>query len=204
MSAIDTDASVRMEVLSDSPRVVLHHNAITVDTAFAIISAALPGLTPALLSGEAGGLVDRARYAESTWLTHDLNGATRRVVGVVSSIAGISAQRAEKLHVVRYREGGEYRAHFDSYDLKTTRGQRCTLTRGQRMLSALLYLNDGFSGGETAFPKLALTVFPRAGSVLIFDNCLDDRVTPHPGSLHCGQPVLAGEKWLATLWFRER
>ena len=26
----------------------------------------------------------------------------------------------------------------------------------------------------------------------------------HPDSLHAGKPVLAGEKWAANLWFRER
>ena len=43
----------------------------------------------------------------------------------------------------------------------------------------------------------------RMGRAVAFRNT-DDAGRPDPDSLHAGTPVLAGEKWLATLWFRER
>ncbi|WP_047237669.1 prolyl hydroxylase family protein [Chromobacterium subtsugae] len=192
------------EPLFISPRVVFHRDVITADMAQDIIDAALPRLSPALLSGDANGLSGDGRRADAAWIPHNLNSSTQRTVDLVSDLVGISALRAEQLHVIRYREGGEYKAHLDSYDLNTERGRRCTKMRGQRIFTALLYLNDSFLGGETAFPNISLLVAPRAGSVLIFDNCLKDSLIPDPKSLHCGQPVQVGEKWLATLWYRER
>ena len=59
------------------------------------------------------------------------------------------------------------------------------------------------SGGGTAFPEANLVVDARMGRAVAFRNT-DDAGRPDPDSLHAGTPVLAGEKWLATLWFRER
>jgi len=50
---------------------------------------------------------------------------------------------------------------------------------------------------------LKLTVPPVAGSTLWFRNCHDDgRVDDR--SLHSGDPVEQGNKWVVTKWFRER
>jgi hypothetical protein len=38
---------------------------------------------------------------------------------------------------------------------------------------------------------------------VIFDNLAPDG-QPDPRTLHAGLPVREGEKWLATLWLRER
>lgn len=37
----------------------------------------------------------------------------------------------------------------------------------------------------------------------MFENCARGTVVRHENSLHAGAPVEEGEKWLATLWFRE-
>jgi hypothetical protein len=38
---------------------------------------------------------------------------------------------------------------------------------------------------------------------VVFDNLFADG-RPDPDSLHAGTPVERGEKWLATLWIRQR
>ena len=48
-----------------------------------------------------------------------------------------------------------------------------------------------------------MTVPPRAGAAIAFRNLKADG-QPDPDSLHAGLPVERGEKWLATLWIRER
>jgi prolyl 4-hydroxylase len=38
---------------------------------------------------------------------------------------------------------------------------------------------------------------------LTFENCIRGTVIRDENSLHAGAPVEGGEKWIATLWFRE-
>ena len=65
------------------------------------------------------------------------------------------------------------------------------------------YLNDVEAGGATRFPVADVTVPPRAGAAIAFRNLTADG-QPDPDSLHAGLPVERGEKWLATLWLRQR
>jgi len=53
------------------------------------------------------------------------------------------------------------------------------------------------------FPDIGLSVTPKKGAVVYFEYCNSqnqvDRLT-----LHAGKPVVAGEKWIATKWMRQR
>ncbi|MBX3726582.1 MAG: 2OG-Fe(II) oxygenase [Xanthomonadales bacterium] len=109
---------------------------------------------------------------------------------------------AEWLSLLHYAPGQEYRPHRDYLPppaLKTAAGRKA----GQRRYTVFAYLCDVEAGGGTAFPELDVTVEPRLGRAVLFHN-LDSDSAPDPRTLHAGLPVLAGEKWLATLWLRER
>ena len=64
-----------------------------------------------------------------------------------------------------------------------------------------MYLNDPSRGGGTTFPSVNLEIAPKKGSAVFFSY---DRAHPVSRTLHGGAPVLAGEKWVATKWLRER
>jgi len=191
-------------LLNEFPRVALSLNAVSADLTKAVIEVARPRLQGALVSEADGGREGPGRSAQVAWLSHDLCPMVETVVGAITAVAGLDRRRAERFHIIRYGVGGEYRPHFDGYDLSTERGRRCTASRGQRVRTALLYLNDGFVGGATCFPRLDLEIVPRQGAVLVFDNCDSDCALPHHQSLHAGAPLHQGEKWVGTLWFRER
>ncbi|MDB5965471.1 MAG: 2-oxoglutarate-dependent dioxygenase, partial [Polaromonas sp.] len=55
-------------------------------------------------------------------------------------------------------------------------------------------------GGATVFPVLGLRVAPKRGTAVFFSY---PRAHPCSLSLHGGEPVIAGEKWIATKWLRE-
>lgn len=75
-------------------------------------------------------------------------------------------------------------------------------TSGQRVGTLILYLADVEEGGATYLPTLDMAVHPRRGMALWFDYC--DNGKTDPRSLHGGTPIIRGEKWIATKWFRER
>jgi prolyl 4-hydroxylase len=51
------------------------------------------------------------------------------------------------------------------------------------------------------FADTGLDVAPVKGHAVFFAY---ERAHPSSGTLHGGAPVLAGEKWVATKWLRER
>ncbi len=116
----------------------------------------------------------------------------------------IPIRNAEQYQLVHYKEGGEYKPHYDSFDFNTDEGKKNWEPGGQRMLTALAYLNDVEEGGGTGFPNLDVEIEAKKGDVLVFHNTPPDSNKIHPKSLHAGLPVIAGEKWAINLWFRER
>ena len=109
---------------------------------------------------------------------------------------------AEPLSVLHYTPGQQYLPHRDYLPpnaLATTEGQRS----GQRIYTVFVYLNDVERGGDTDFPELNVRVKPKRGRAVMFHNLLPDG-QPAARTLHAGLPVDSGEKWLATLWIRER
>ena len=71
-----------------------------------------------------------------------------------------------------------------------------------RALTALVYLNEDYRGGETRFIETGLDVKGRTGDALIFRNILANG-DPDPASRHAGLPVLEGVKYLASRWIRQ-
>lgn len=118
----------------------------------------------------------------------------RAVLDAISAAAGMDSRFAEQLHVIRYPLGGQYKPHFNGYRLDTEIGQRCiTRRRGQRTRTAILYLNDGMTGGATIFPRPGLEIPPAGGAVLTFATCVRGTVVHVENSLHAGAPVEEGE-----------
>lgn len=111
----------------------------------------------------------------------------------IAAATGSDAKQGEALTVLRYAPGQQYRLHLDALPGSDN----------QRIITAILYLNQGYAGGETQFPEIDLKVVPRVGDLLIFDN-VDAAGAPEPLSRHAGLPVLAGTKWIATRWIRKR
>lgn len=100
-----------------------------------------------------------------------------------------------------YEVGQEFKGHFDYFDFTKAHNDKYK-PQGQRLWTAVLYLNDDFEGGHTVFPKLGLEVKPKAGTAVIWRNCYPN-LMPNPDTMHSGLPVVKGRKVIITKWFRE-
>lgn len=127
--------------------------------------------------------------------------ALRTVQLRIARAARMELVHAEQLIVLRYAPGEEYRPHRDYLNASSLAAQQPGA--GNRARTICVYLNDVDAGGATEFPVAGVRVAPRAGCAVVFDNLLADG-HPDAASLHAGLPVERGEKWLATLWLRER
>ena len=70
-------------------------------------------------------------------------------------------------------------------------------------MTALIYLNDEYQGGETFFAETGLKVKGRKGDALVFVSALANGDLD-PLSEHAGLPVASGTKYLASRWIREQ
>lgn len=110
----------------------------------------------------------------------------------IAAATGTKAGWGEPLNILKYTPGQQYRPHHDGTGTDNV---------SVRALTALIWLNDQFEGGETDFPKINVRVRGGVGDMLVFKNIrdnggFDDRM------LHAGLPVTDGVKWMASRWIR--
>ena len=109
-------------------------------------------------------------------------------------------ENGEGLQILHYRPGAEYKPHYDYFDPDEPGTPTILKRGGQRVATIIMYLHEPEAGGGTVFPDVRLTVAPKKGNAVFFSY---DRPHPSSKSLHGGEPVIRGEKWVATKWLRE-
>lgn len=58
-------------------------------------------------------------------------------------------------------------------------------------------------GGVTTFPNLGIVNVPKKGTAVYFEYFYNDQKL-NELTLHSGEPVIHGEKWVATQWMRKK
>ncbi|CAH9066055.1 hypothetical protein PSECIP111951_03521 [Pseudoalteromonas holothuriae] len=102
----------------------------------------------------------------------------------------------------RYRDGQQYKWHCDYIVPSNPEIRKELAFFGQRIATTILNLTDNFDGGETSFKKWNIDVIAKAGQLIQFFSVENSQLDPN--SVHAGLPVLQGEKWVCTLWFRDK
>jgi prolyl 4-hydroxylase len=120
----------------------------------------------------------------------------------ISSATRLPLPLFEPSQVLHYAPGQEFRAHHDYFDLENP-GHSEQLKSGQRIATFLIYLNDGYTGGETAFPRAQLSFRGNIGDALFIAN-VERSGQPDPLTLHAGTPPASGEKWIFSQWIRDK
>ena len=87
--------------------------------------------------------------------------------------------------LLRYGPGQHFHEHVDAMPAADV--------YGQRQLSAILYLNDDFEGGELILPRQDLVYKPKAGTLVLFPSgfCFP----------HASDDVARGVKYSVATWF---
>jgi prolyl 4-hydroxylase len=126
--------------------------------------------------------------------------AVRRLDRRICAAMQISPALAEPSQGQYYDVDDEFKPHtdyFKPYELE----EFSTPTLGQRSWTFMMYLNEPEGGGETAFPSLGVSIRPKTGLAVIWNN-LTPEGEPNPYTLHHGTPVTSGHKAIITKWFR--
>lgn len=187
----------------EQPRLSIHLDVFSELDCEYVMALAQPSMQPSFVYDPSSGqpLRHPNRTSQSMGFPdHDGDLWLRHLQRRVARIAGFPLLNSERLAVLRYGIGEEYRPHRDYLRVGSSEEKSGA---GQRLTTAFCYLNDVESGGETDFPELRVRITPKRGVIVLFDN-VDGDGAPDPSTLHAGMPVRSGEKWLATSWFRPR
>lgn len=178
--------------LSKEPGVWFFEKAFTAAECELLKLLAEPTYERSLVKMEGEDVPDPIRTSDGStihWLIEDP--ATHAINRRLAAMTRTAAEQGEPLQMLRYRPGQQYHPHFDWLG-----------EANRRILTALIYLNEDYDGGETQFVKTGLTVRGRTGDVLLFRNVGKDG-DMDPLSEHAGLPVKRGTKYLATRWIRQ-
>lgn len=197
------DRQVQVLMAMAAPRIIVFGNLLSPEECDALIAAAGPrmarSLTVATRTG--GEEVNDDRTSNGMFFQRGETEVVRKLEARIARLLDWPEENGEGLQVLHYRPGAEYKPHYDYFD-PAEPGTPTILKRGgQRVGTLLVYLNEPEKGGGTTFPDVHLEVAPRRGNAVFFSY---ERAHPSTRTLHGGAPVIAGEKWIATKWLRER
>jgi hypothetical protein len=195
-----------LKALSEDPPLHCAPGLLSAEVCDALIARARPLLAPAKIYNEfIGGeaIRDMRRNSAAGFGITDLDLVLLAARERLCALAGLPAIHAEVCQVLHYRPGEGYSPHYDFF-LPGSGAHAVTLAeRGQRVTTVLVYLNDDLQGGETDFPRLGVRHRGGKGDALMFRN-VDAAGQPDRRTLHAGLPPTQGEKWLLSLWIRDR
>lgn len=115
----------------------------------------------------------------------------------------LAFRHLEPAAVLHYDIGEEIKPHFDFVDPNVPNYPEEIAQRGQRIVTFLLYLNDGYGDGQTDFPRLGVSNKGKLGEGLYFINALEDG-SADIRTLHAGRSPSTGEKWIVSQFIRNR
>lgn len=197
------DRLVDIRLSLKAPRIVLVSNLLADDECDALIQYAETRLerSPVVADRDGSNEVNAYRTSRGAMMQRGETALVARIEARLAALVRWPVENGEGMQLLRYEKGNEYRPHYDWFD-PAMPGPRKHLERGgQRVGTVVIYLSDVEQGGGTSFPHIGLQVQPKKGSAVFFANT-DPFGTPDQKTLHAGEPVEKGVKFIATKWLR--
>jgi prolyl 4-hydroxylase len=175
------------------PLILILDNVLSFTECDALIDLASNRMKRAKIGGSHA--VSDIRTSSNMFFEESENEMIEKIETRVSELMNIPISHAEPLQILHYKTGEQYHPHFDYFTSENVVNNRIS--------TLVMYLNDMAIGGETYFPSLRLAVSPKKGSAVYFEYFYNDSRL-NELTLHAGNPVEVGEKWVATQWMRRQ
>lgn len=193
-------------VLHPAPRMVVFRQFLPAVLCEYLIRAAKPRLMRADVYDVATGMtkIDPMRTnRRSPHSALDIDLVVQLMRARLAAAAGVVVDMLESPEVLHYEVGQQYRLHVDYFHTGSPRFAEHVQVHGQRVKTALVYLNGDYAGGETDFPRLGIRFRGEPGDALVFDN-VDAQGNGDLNTAHQGTAPTRGEKWLLSQWIRDK
>ena len=186
-----------------NPRVVVFGNLLSDEECDALIAAARPRMarSTTVATQTGGEEYHDSRTSNGMFFQRGENEVVARIEARLARVVNWPVENGEGLQILQYGPGAEYKPHYDYFSPEEPGTPSILKRGGQRVGTIVMYLSEPAQGGGTVFPDVFLEVAPKRGNAVFFSY---ERPHPSTRTLHGGAPVIAGEKWIATKWLRER
>jgi len=170
------------------------------------------------------------RVSETLWISEENSiEVTDRLHSRTQSLLKHPVELMEPFQAVRYKPGGHYYFHTDSFTESDKKGQNPYIVGGgNRLATLILYLREPPGGGGTAFPKKgredpneevevsdgcnpekSFIVYPKKGAAVLFYDLIEDSHMAGITDLyteHGGCDTIEGEseKLIMNQWYRNK
>ena len=121
----------------------------------------------------------------------------------IDDLLGIDTSFGENIQGQRYLPGQQFKEHCDWFYTAADYWAEEKAHGGQRSWTAMAYLNEVEEGGHTHFTEIGASIEPKPGVLMVWNNATPEGL-PNEDTLHAGTPVIAGQKYVLTKWFRTR
>lgn len=121
----------------------------------------------------------------------------------ISELLAIEPRNGEGIQGQYYTKGQTFKPHCDFLQESEAHWKRARREGGQRVWTAMAYLDEDMHGGETKFVTAGFSIKPVTGMLLLWAN-MNNEGNPDHLTLHEATPIVSGEKTILTKWYRER
>ncbi|BAK16068.1 prolyl 4-hydroxylase [Solibacillus silvestris StLB046] len=186
--------TITAEVLHEEPLIVKFLNVLSDEECQNLIDCASSRLERSKLAKKE---ISSIRTSSGMFFEENENPLISEIEKRISSLMHLPIEHAEGLQVLHYEPGQEFKPHFDFF------GPNHPSSSNNRICTLVVYLNDVEEGGVTTFPNLGIVNVPKKGTAVYFEYFYNDQKL-NELTLHSGEPVIQGEKWVATQWMRKK
>jgi prolyl 4-hydroxylase len=199
-------ASRPARLVIDRPRIGLAERFLEPELCAWFVDRARPLQKPARVYNPATGAPmqhDTRTNSAAAFTILELDLPMLLVRARIANTLGVPMLFLERFNIFRYETGQRFSRHVDFLDPSTPQFAEDLARHGQRAATFLVYLNDGFEGGETNFLAIGRALKGRLGDAVFFYN-LDAQGAPDRLTVHEGVAPTSGEKWLLSQFIRDR
>jgi hypothetical protein len=192
--------------LSEQPRIRFIKGFATPAECRCLIGIADGRVTRATVFDQATGEQTHDPARDNSYLglrLGEMNVITEVIRNRISRATRLPVPLFEAPQLLHYSVGQQFKPHYDFLDPANPAYDDDLASLGQRIATFLIYLNDGYGGGETSFVKVGRSARPSIGDALFWANVRRDG-SPDPDTLHAGLPLTSGEKWVFSQWIRDK
>jgi prolyl 4-hydroxylase len=188
-----------------SPNIVVLGGFLDGDACRELIDLARPRMKRSSVVHHADGVrIDETRTSSGCYFRR---GEVLQVADIeqrIAELSGIPLENGEGLQVLHYLPGQQYVPHWDYFPPESPSSADIVRPEkgGQRVATFIAYLNSVPLGGETEFPRVGIRVAAVQGNACFFSYLSADGALD-PLTLHSGNAVIEGDKWIAVKWLRE-
>jgi prolyl 4-hydroxylase len=192
-------------VVFEKPRIVVVERFATADECQWLIGRAGSALTRAKVyrGSSTPQIAETRTNREMSFTIFNADVVLSLIRDRIAAASGAPGTHFEIAKLLHYSPGEQFALHADFIEAKTPELAHDLAVRGQRAATFLIYLNDGYEGGATQFPRLDWQYRGGRGDALLFSN-VDAGGAPDYDTVHAGMPPTAGEKWVLSQWIRTR